>query len=105
MLEDYLAGVRCALSHLGLDTCNAVAGGICWHHEGANPALARGGVGDREDNREVCILARGDELLCAIKDIAIVLPFGTRFEPRGIAASLRRGKTERGQFFAAGEGR
>ena len=104
MLEDYLAGVRCALSHLGLDTCDAVAGGICWHHEGANPALARGGVGYREDNREVCIFARGDELLGAIEDIAIALPLGARFEPRGIAASLRLGKAERGQFFAAGEG-
>ncbi len=76
-----------------------------WHDEGANPALARGGVGDREDNREVCILARGDELLGAIKDIAIALPLGARFEPRGIAASLRLGKAERAHFFAAGEGR
>ena len=33
VLEDYLTGVRGALSPFGLDTCAAVAGGLCWLDE------------------------------------------------------------------------
>ena len=69
ILEHDLRGVGGALAGLVLDARDDVARRRGRDEEGADALLARALVGDGEDDGDVGVLARGDELLHAVQDV------------------------------------
>ncbi len=70
VLEHDLRRVGGVLAGLFLDARDDPARGRGRHDEGADALLARVAVGDREDDRDIGGLARGDELLYAVQHVA-----------------------------------
>ena len=67
VLEQDLRGVGSMLAQLFLDAGDDVARRVGRHAEAGNALLAGGRIGDREDDGDLRVLARGDELLDAIQ--------------------------------------
>ena len=63
VLENDLRGIGSVLSQLFLDTGNDISGHIGRHQEAGNSLFTGRLVGDREDDRGLCVLAGRDELL------------------------------------------
>src|SRR6266568_3315030 len=76
LLEDKLGGVGGALAELLLEPRDAIARRRRRHDKGADTLAPGGGVGDREDDRHVRALPRGDELLGAVDHPAIAVAPG-----------------------------
>jgi hypothetical protein len=70
---------------------DAVARGVGRDDKGADAAAAGGGVGHREDDRNIGIRAGGDELLGAVQHPAIAATLRACFQRDGIGAGLRLG--------------
>ena len=77
-------GVRRILPHLLLNAADPVSGPRGLHDKGADAALARTRISDGKDKSKIGVLARGDELLCAIEHVAISPSLGSRPQRRGI---------------------
>ena len=69
VLEQDLRGVARVLAHLVFDARHGVAGRVGRHDEGADALLAGRLVGDRHHDRDVAVLAAGDELLDAVEHV------------------------------------
>ena len=72
LVELNFAGIGRLLSHLAFDPADAIAGLLGVDDEAADALLALPEVRRGKDQRDVGVLARGDELLVAIKNIAAV---------------------------------
>jgi hypothetical protein len=100
-LEHDLRRVARVLAELLLEAGDGVAGRRGGHEEGADALLAGGLVGDRHDDRDVAVLAAGDELLDAVEHVvAAVAPRG-RAQAAGLGADVRLGQAERAEHVAA----
>ena len=106
LLETNFAGVGRLLAHLALDPADAIAGLLGIDDEAADALLALPEIGRGKDQRHVGVLARGDELLVAVKNIASVADArrecGSRRHPsRSAVRSGRRRSTSRRAPLAA----
>jgi hypothetical protein len=81
-LEDDLRGVARVLAGLLLEPRDRVARRRRRHDEGADAALAGGLVGHRHHDRDVAVLAAGDELLDAVEDVGVAVAHRGRSQAR-----------------------
>ena len=72
LLEIDFAGVGRLLAHLVFDPADAIAGLLGLDDEAADALLALPEIGRGKDQRDVGVLARGDELLRSVENIAAV---------------------------------
>ena len=84
ILKGYLRRIRGALAQLLFKPRHPVAGGFGGHQKRADTALARAGIAHRKHNGEVGVFTRGDELLGAIEQPALVGAGGTGADRRGV---------------------
>ncbi len=101
ILEGDLGGVGGVLAHLLLDPRHRVAGGVGGDDEGADPLAAGAGVGDREDHRDLGVLARGDELLDAVEHVVAAVAHRPGAQVGGVRSGLGLAEAERAEPFAA----
>ena len=73
VLEQDLRGVAGVLAELVFEARDDVARRRRRHDEGADALLAGGLVGDRHDDRDVAVLAAGDELLDAVEHVVVAV--------------------------------
>ncbi len=104
VLEDEGAGVGGMLAELQLHPLDAEAGRIRRHDEGRQPGLPLVGIGHREDDRDLRVLPRGDELLGAVDDVMIALAPRARADRGGVGARVRLGQAEAADPLAARHG-
>src|SRR3954471_6669890 len=103
VLERDLCRVGSALPELVFDARDHVAGRLGGHEKGADAFLAGRLVGHCENDGNVGVLARGDELLDAVQHVVGALALGTRRDRRGIGADLRLGEGKGAEHLALGE--
>ncbi len=103
VLEHDLRGVGGVLAEFLLQPRDDIAGRRRRHDERADAALAGVAVGDREHDRDVGVLARGDELLGAVQHVVVAVATGGGADRRGVRAHVRLGEAERAEHVAARE--
>ncbi len=86
---------------LVLDADDLIAGRIGRHDEGGDALLAGIGIGDGEDDDDMAVLARGDELLGAVEHIVIAVAARAGAQVGGVGAGLRLGQRKAADPFAA----
>src|SRR6185295_10509931 len=86
VFQDDLRGIRCALAGLLLDSGDDVAGRLGWDQEGADSLLPGTFVRYCKYNRDIRVLARGDELLHSVQDVVRPLALGARGDRARIGA-------------------
>ena len=109
-LEGDLGGVRGMLADLILQPCHPIARCDGGHQKGRDAALAGGLVCDCHDDRDIGMLARGDELLDPVDHIrhaTVCIGFspGGGAQRRGIRPDMRLGQAKGAQHLAAGQRR
>ncbi|MNI24005.1 hypothetical protein D3C73_776100 [compost metagenome] len=75
-----------------LDTDHLITGRIRRHDEGRYALLARVGIGDGKNDDHLAVLARSDELLCAVDHVMITIAPCACLEVRGVGTGLRFGQ-------------
>src|SRR5258708_6386645 len=91
-----------------LDACHALvdkAGRVGLHQEGADAAVARGGVARGEDDGEASNVAVGDPDLLAVENPPAVLLAGGGLDARGVGPGFGLGEAVAADELAAGEAR
>jgi len=104
VLEGKLHRIRSVLAHFLFDARNGIARRVCRHDEAADPSLARARIGDRENDRDVAVLAGGDELLDPIENVSVARRGRLGAQASGIGASLRLAEAECPEQLAASHG-
>ena len=95
------AGIRRLLPHLVFDAADAIAGLLGVNDEAADAFFALPEFRRGKHQRNVGVLARGDELLCSVKNVSSVPPFGARPNCTRVRATLRFREAKGAQHLAA----
>jgi hypothetical protein len=103
ILQKYLRGIGRALSHFLLHTADLVTRVTGGNDEGADALLARRGIGYRENDRDIGILARGNKGLAAVQHVIVAVSPRARLERGGVGTGLRFGQAEATQHLARGQ--
>ena len=104
VVEGQLRRIGCVQAHLRLQSYHLVAGRVRGHDKGGNAALALFRIGNREDQGEIGILARRDELLAAIDDIAVPVAHRPGGQGARVRATLGLGQGKGAKNLALGQG-
>src|SRR5580704_1780772 len=100
LLEDELGGVGGALAELVLDPGHPKTGAVGRYEKGADAPLALFGVGHREDDSDLRVLAGGDELLGTAQHPAVAVASRPRLDRRCVGAGLRLCQAKAGEHLA-----
>ncbi len=102
-VESDLAGVRRVETKLLFDPQDLVAWRVRRHDKGPDAVLSRAWISDGDDNGDMAVLDRGDELLATFDDVVIALAPRPGLQVQGIRPRLRFREGKAADPFAGGQ--